>query len=406
MNGSHDSRALRVRYDTATAELSPPLAIVDLAAFDANADAMARAATSMTDAPLPIRVASKSVRCRELIRRALDHPGFAGVLAFSLAEAVWLVETGLTDDAVVGYPTADTAALTTLAADADLARAITLMVDDEAQLDLIDRVISPADRAQLRLCIDMDASWRPLGSPSHIGVRRSPVHKPIDVVRLGKAIAARPGFRLVGVMSYEAQIAGVQQGHGLAATAVRAMQRRSFAELRRRRGLAIAGLRRLVDLEFVNAGGTGSLALTAGDPSVTELTAGSGLLAPTLFDGYDAFTPEPAAAFALSVVRRPTRDIATLHGGGWPASGPGQPSRLPTPWLPAGLKLTGIEGAGEVQTPVTGPSAADLRVGDRVWFRHAKAGELSERVNRLHLINGSRIEATVPTYRGEGRAFL
>jgi len=382
------------------------LAIVDLAAFDANADAMAQAATSMTEGHLPIRVASKSVRCRDLVRRALDHPGYAGVLAFSLAEAIWLVETGVTDDAVVGYPTADTTALARLAADADLARHVTLMVDDEAQLDLIDRLSPPAARAELRLCIDMDASWRPLGGPSHIGVRRSPVHKPIDVVRLGKAIVARPGFRLVGVMSYEAQIAGVQQGHGMAAKAVRAMQRRSFAELRRRRGLAVAALRRFVDLEFVNAGGTGSLGLTASDPSVTELTAGSGLLAPTLFDGYDAFSPIPAAAFALSVVRRPTRDIATLHGGGWPASGPGQPSRLPSPWLPAGLRLTGLEGAGEVQTPVTGPAAADLRVGDRVWFRHAKAGELSERVNQLHLINGSRIEATVPTYRGEGRAFL
>ena len=404
MKVSHDTVALRERYDTATATLSPPLAIVDLAAFDHNAAAMAHSATTMTAGRLPIRVATKSVRCRHLIERALAQPGYHGVLAYTLAEAIWLVETGVTDDAVVGYPTADTAALARLTTEPDLADRITLMVDDPAQLDLVDATTPPAGRPAIRLSIDMDASWRPWGG--HVGVLRSPLHKPIDVVRFAKHITARQGFKLVGLMSYEAQIAGVPQGDGPSAAAVRAMQRRSFAELSRRRGLTIEALRRFVDLEFVNAGGTGSLSLTVTDPAVTELTAGSGLLAPTLFDGYDAFTPEPAAAFALSVVRRPRRGVATLHGGGWLASGPGDRRRLPSLWLPAGLSFTGLEGAGEVQTPVTGPAADDLKVGDRVWLRHAKAGELCERVNLLHLISGSEISRTVPTYRGEGHAFL
>ncbi len=52
--------------------------------------------------------------------------------------------------------------------------------------------------------------------------------------------------------------------------------------------------------------------------------------------------------------------------------------------------------------------AAGLLVGlgDRVWFRHAKAGELCERVNELHLVRGGAVVDVVPTYRGEGRAFL
>ena len=404
MKVPHDHAALRERYDKATVDVSPPLAIVDLSAFDHNATCMEKAAVTMTAGSLPIRVASKSVRCRRLIERALARPGYRGVLAYTLPEAMWLVETGVTDDAVVGYPSADTAALARLAGDTQLAQRVTLMVDDPSQLDLIDAVARPVDRATIRLCLDMDASWRPMGG--HVGVRRSPLHKPVDVVRFAKTVVARQGFRLVGLMSYEAQIAGVPQGSGIAAAAIRAMQRRSFAELSRRRGLAVAALSRFVDLEFVNAGGTGSLALTATDPAVTELTAGSGLMAPTLFDDYDAFTPRPSSAFALSVVRKPDSRIATVHGGGWLASGPADDRRLPTPWLPSGLALTGLEGAGEVQTPLVGPGADRLAVGDRVWFRHAKAGELSEHVNRLHLIDEDDCVEPALTYRGEGKAFL
>jgi D-serine deaminase-like pyridoxal phosphate-dependent protein len=96
--------------------------------------------------------------------------------------------------------------------------------------------------------------------------------------------------------------------------------------------------------------------------------------------------------------------MATVLGGGWVASGVPGPDRLPIPVWPTGLALTGLEGAGEAQTPLA--HGGELRVGDRVWFRHAKAGELCERVDTLHLVHEGRLVASVPTYRGEGRAFL
>jgi D-serine deaminase-like pyridoxal phosphate-dependent protein len=186
---------------------------------------------------------------------------------------------------------------------------------------------------------------------------------------------------------------------------IRMMQRRAYAELTARRAAAVAAVREHTDLEFVNGGGTGSMAETAADPSVTEIAAGSGLYGPTLFDQYTNWQPTPAALFALSVVRRPAPRIATVLGGGWVASGPAHPSRLPAPYLPAGLRFRGDEGAGEVQTPLVGPAASRLRPGDRVWFRHAKAGELCEHVNELQLIDGDTA-APARTYRGEGFAFL
>jgi D-serine deaminase-like pyridoxal phosphate-dependent protein len=46
-----------------------------------------------------------------------------------------------------------------------------------------------------------------------------------------------------------------------------------------------------------------------------------------------------------------------------------------------------------------------MRLGDRIWLRHAKAGELMERFDVVHLVAGGRVVDTVPTYRGEGRNF-
>jgi D-serine deaminase-like pyridoxal phosphate-dependent protein len=367
---------LQERLNTATAHVEPPFAAVDLDAFDANAADLLRRAAGKG-----VRLATKSVRCRALIDRALDA-GFRGLLAFTLPEALWLAR----DDAVVAYPTVDRAAL------GEPRDGITLMVDSREHLDLIDGG---------RVCLDVDAGWWALGGRIRIGAKRSPLRTPEQAAELAREIGAR-GLELDGLMMYEAQIAGVgdRPGNPLLGVALRAMQRASARELAARRAAVVAAL---PPLRFVNGGGTGSVDRTAAEPAVTEVAAGSGLFAPTLFDAYTSFTPRPAAFFALPVVRRPGRGVATVLGGGYPASGPAGRDRLPRPVLPPGLRLDRQEGAGEVQTPVLG---AELAVGDRVWFRHAKAGELCERFDVLHLVRGDGVVDVVPTYRGEGRTFL
>ena len=393
-----DAAAYWAAMTDAVADVSGPVAALNLAALRYNALDMV-----VRSAGVPIRVASKSVRVREVLDATLAVPGYRGILAFTLPEALWLSQTH--DDVVLGYPSVDRTALAALVADERAVSRITLMVDDIAQLDVVDAVVPPSGRPVLRVAIDADASWRAPGL-GHIGVHRSPVHSPGEVANLARAITARPGFRVVGLMMYEAQIAGQGDATGAGDGVVRWMQRRSGRELLERRAEIVSALREIAPLEFVNGGGTGSLELTASDLAVTELTAGSGLLAGHLFDGYRAFDPAPAAAFALEVVRKPQADIATVLGGGWIASGPPVASRQPLPVWPAGLKTLGREGAGEVQTPLQGESARSLRVGDRVWFRHAKSGELAERVERYHLVDGGRLVGTAPTYRGEGKAFL
>jgi D-serine deaminase-like pyridoxal phosphate-dependent protein len=386
------------RLSDATAHLPAPVAVIDRAALRYNAmDLLVRAGG------LPIRVASKSVRVRAILDAVLALPGYHGILAFTLREALWLAQDH--DDIVLGYPTVDRGALADLFADERAARRVTLMADDPAQLDLIDSVAPAGRRPELRVAIDVDASWRSavLG---HIGVRRSALFTAGEVAAFARAVVARPGFRLVGLQMYDAQIAGQGDDAGRDAPLIRIVQARSRQELRERRAAIVAAVTAVAPMEFLNGGGTGSLEFTASDESLTEASAGSGLLGGHLFDGYRSFRPAPASAFAFDVVRRPTSDIATVLGGGWIASGPAVASRQPRPVWPEGLRTLPREAAGEVQTPLQGPAATGLRVGDRVWFRHAKSGEPAERIDRFHLVDGDEVVDELPTYRGEGKAFL
>jgi D-serine deaminase-like pyridoxal phosphate-dependent protein len=393
------------RYEEIFADVEAPFAFVDLDAMWSNADDMLRRAGSK-----PVRVATKSLRCRALIDRVLNYSDrFSGLLTFTLVETLWLAEQGF-EDLLLAYPTADSAALRELAlrSVANPADAPVVMVDCIEHLDMIDSVLG-SGAAPMRVCIDVDASWWALGGRLKVGPKRSPVHTIEQTVALAGEIEKRPQIDLVGLMAYEGQIAGVGDqppGRRLRAAAIQFMQRRSAAELAERRAAIVAAVREVTNLEMVNGGGTGSLELTAGEDAVTEVTAGSGFYAPTLFDSYSRFSLTPAAGFALPVVRKPTPAVATALGGGYLASGAAEASRLPTPWLPAALKLDPEEGAGEVQTPLLGSAATNLQVGDRVYFRHAKAGELCEHFNVLHLVEGDEIVDVVPTYRGEGAAFL
>jgi D-serine deaminase-like pyridoxal phosphate-dependent protein len=380
------------RLLSATADQSAPLAIVDEPALWANADDLVRRAGGV-----PVRLASKSVRVRSIVECTLLRDGFTGVMSYSLDESVWLADLGI-DDILLAYPTASASGVHDLVADERRLAAITLMVDSPRSLDLLDR-LAGHDHPPIGVCLDVDASLK-LG-PIHLGVRRSPVHSADDAATLAQAVADRPGFELRGVMFYDAQIAGLPDS----SLAVRLVKKRSAAELLQRRAKVVAAVGEHADLRIVNGGGTGSLEVTGADPVITEVTAGSGLFSPGLFDGYDAFESRPAAYFALDVVRKPTDDVATLFSGGYIASGPAQRNRLPKPVWPEGLSLLGAEGAGEVQTPVKGRAARDLQLGDRVLLRHAKAGELCERFDTVTIVAADGRVETVPTYRGERKNF-
>ena len=378
------------RLSVATARLPAPLAVVDLDAFDRNADTLAQRAHGR-----PIRVATKSLRSRPLIERALNRAGFEGLMCYCVREALWWARAGH-DNIMVAYPSVDVPALTALAGDETLTATVTVMIDSVEHVDFLSREV--AGHEGLRVAVDVDASLRVAGA--HLGVRRSPTRTPGEVETVIRRALER-GLHVVGLMFYDAQIAGLPDS----SIAVRRVKAWSDQDLRARRTQVVSAARALTRIDFVNGGGTGSLDVTGRDPSLTELAAGSGLYAPTLFDGYRGLDLVPAAFFATPVVRRPAEGVVTAYGGGYVASGPPGWSRVATPVDGQGLALTKTEGTGEVQTPLRGRGADHLSLGDRVWFRHAKAGELAERFTDFALLSGDEVVGAAATYRGEGQCF-
>lgn len=379
-----------------------PFAYVDLDAFDQNVREILRRAGSM-----PICVASKSVRSVGMLRRIFDvSPQFHSIMAYSVREAVHLANSGF-DNLLVAYPVHSEADCAGFAECLRAGKTIRLMVDLEEHLENLEAV-GARHGVTIPLCIDLDMSMSLPGL--HFGVRRSSITTPSQAVRLFEISKECPHLRLDALMGYEAQIAGVQDdipGAFAKSALVRLLKGRSIRQLRERRAAVVKALRAAgCDLKVVNGGGTGSIESTREEQVVTEVTVGSGFYSPVLFDHYRQFHHHPAAGFAIEIVRRPTESIFTCHGGGYIASGPPGWDRLPAPYLPSGAKLLPLEGAGEVQTPIdyAGPEA--LKIGDPVFMRHAKAGELCERFNTLLLIQNGEIVGEASTYRGEGQCFL
>lgn len=387
-------------YRRALHRHSLPAALVDMELFEANLAAiLARAGN------LPVRLASKSVRCLALLRHALaSHARLRGLMCFHAREACMLAANGF-DDLLVAYPTLQHDDIRAVCEQIHHGATITLMVDCPEHVHRLAAVAGEAG-VRLPLCLDVDMSMRLPGL--NFGVFRSPVRGVETALEVYQAIRGHDSVSLEGVMGYEAQVAGVTDatpGQGPKNAVVRLLKKRSIPKLTARRDAVVRALRDAgAEPRFVNGGGTGSLESTTADTKVTEVTAGSGLYSPGLFDNYSGFRHEPAALFALEVVRRPDEAHVTCLGGGYVASGGVAPDKQPKPWYPAGLSLEDNEGVGEVQTPLKGPDLPGL--GDPVFFRHAKAGELCERFNDLLLIRDGRIEAAVPTYRGQGWQFI
>ncbi len=386
-------------YKEIFCEVPKPFAFVDLDLFDANVTAIKARAGEKN-----IRVASKSVRCTAMLKRILDADSqYQGIMSYHADEAVFLSQKGF-DDILIAYPFWDAKQIKNVIGELTQGKSIISMVDCEEHVRRFSQMAIEFG-VEVPLCLDVDMSSDFLGV--HFGVYRSGVDTADQAQGVADFIAKQPNVHLDGVMGYEAQIAGVQDksSSALMNVVVPFLKKRSIPELRTRRQEVVEALS-VLDLRLVNAGGTGSLESSIQETRVTEVTVGSGFYSPGLFDGYSQFRHYPAAAFAIEIVRQPQEDIFTALGGGYVASGSAGKDKLPVPYLPEGLQLIENEGTGEVQTPVIYRGPEKLSLGDPLFFRHAKAGELCERFNQLYLVSDGKIVDTIPTYRGEGQCFM
>lgn len=385
-----------------------PLAFVDLGAFDSNVVYVANQAGA---AGKTIRLGTKSIRCEPLMRRILSHSDvYQGFLTYTVEETQFLAGKGH-DDFIVAYPTVQSRDIGILTRLAQEGKTVSVMVDSLHHLAVLS---AAGERAGITLsaCLEIDLSYRPLGTDRfHLGLRRSPLRTPVQALALFKLAAAFERVRIDCLMGYEGHIAGVNDdlpGQGIKNLILRALKRASVRELTTRRGAVVTSLRQAgLNLRLVNGGGSGSLVSTLADGSVNEVTVGSGFFASGLFHHFKEVKFQPAAFFAVQVVRMPKPGIITCLGGGYIASGPTEASKAPLPVMPVGMRYLPLEGAGEVQTPLLlARGTPEISPGDPIFFQHAKAGELCERFNELYLLQGGKIVEVVRTYRGEGMNFL
>lgn len=378
-----------------------PCAVLDVGALLGNVDAlMAHVPEGKT-----LRLATKSIRCTAIVDRIVARAGrrAPGLMTYAATETAFWASRGH-GDLLLGYPTVQKSDAALLAEVNAKGAVASVIVDDREQLEPLAHAARER-RTTIPVVIEVDMAYRPMGL-SHLGVRRSPIREPSDVLAFARKVRETPGLRVHGVMGYEAQIAGIPDHDGSALSPVkRALKRRSARECASRRAEITRALREDgFELALFNGGGTGSLASSAKEACLTELTAGSGFIDSHLFDGFDHVALTPALFFVLQVVRRPAPGMVTCMGGGYVASGGAGKDRLPIPVFPAGLCLLDLEGAGEVQTPLEG--ARDVALGDPVFFRHAKAGELAEHFDEYLFVEGGLVTSREKTYRGMGQCFL
>lgn len=396
-----DSRSYSWYRRTLEAQVMP-YAFLDIELLDINIRDILDRCGSKT-----IRIASKSVRCRQTLRYILDSdPRIQGLMCYSGPEAVWLSEQGF-GDLLLGYPVWERSLLQEICQAVNKGAEITCMIDSVAHVKQHQEVAASLN-CQLNLCLDVDMSIKyPM---VHFGVYRSPVRLKEEALKIWEAVKKAPNLKLTGVMGYEAQIAGVVDTHPINRMKnplIRLLKSRSIPKIAKRRAEVVQALKDAgAPLTLVNGGGTGSLESTREEEAVTEITVGSGFYSSHLFDHYKSFKHLPAMAYAVEIVRIPQAGSYTAHGGGYVASGTPGLDKIPEVYLPKGAKLEKNEAAGEVQTPIHFTGKDSLALGDPIFLRHAKAGELSERFNQILILKDGMVVDQWPTYRGDGKCFL
>lgn len=388
-------------YNDVFSELEHPFAWIDLNALQHNIDFVNQSCGTKK-----IRIATKSIRSvpmLQYIAKRLAH--FAGYMTFTASESNYLLEQGL-DELLIGYPVYEKHAITKLVDWVKKGKSVTFMVDHFEQASLLNE-IAQHEQITIQVCIDLNVStdFRVI----YFGTKRSPISNFQQLDTLLKELKSLKYLKVHGVMGYDAQIAGVADQttpfFGAKGALIRTLKKQSVKKITSFRQFAVAHVKSLFEVDFVNAGGSGSMELTSRQQDVTEVTVGSAFFAPALFDHYESLSLQPAAGFALRVTRKFSEDVIVCHGGGYIASGAIGADRLPVFLEKNRFSYVALEGAGEVQTPIV-VKEGEVQIGDSIYFRHAKAGELCERFQVLHAIEAGSYKGPIQTYRGDGQCFL
>ena len=444
-----------------------PAMFVEMNVLDRNIDKVIQIVQSSNKT---IRIASKSIRVptitNYILHRAFPHA--KGLMCYCVPEAQYYAQFHQVYDLLVAYPTVQpsdlliTWELSTIHLTDDYFHFIhddkkevlsgfvkkkfdiTLMIDCVEHLEILNNfwdlklneikekrpeLYNQYQQVKLRICIDVDLSYRPFFGLLHFGAHRSPIRTINNFEIIVKSALKFPHLKIVGVMTYEAQIAGVPNLNPytkLLNPIIQILQKFSSKNVLQKRVEILKVLsKNNIKLEFFNGGGTGNIQQACSDPSLSEVTAGSGFFQCCLMDYYSSNDNECALSFAIQVTRSCEINSITCQSGGFIASGSScwdkfvfshhfnyqlklicLSNRAPTIFLPDDLKVIDQEGFGEVQTPIIGKGTKNVKLGDPIFCRPAKAGEIAENFNYYYLKRNDELLCTANTYRGDGFRFF
>lgn len=382
-----------------------PALYIDLDQYDANQKALKELADK---GQKKLRLATKSLRIPYLINYSLQtgSPTFSGLLTFSVLESHYLFTQGH-KDLLVAYPTSSILDLKLALEILEGGGSCTLTFDHLEHLKWAQREWQKLTSRTLPICLDVDASLKFMGL--HLGVFRSSLLSLSDIKKRLDELSLFPSLALQGLLHYEAQIAGLpdRDREFIVIQKIKELIRSVSKKVLKKERLEIMKLlnQKNINLKFFNGGGTGSMDSSVFD-SLTEVTAGSGLLHSHLFDKYSNQHTYAALFIVLPITRFPSANHILCQSGGFIASGETSKNKSPQIHLPKNIATLSAENFGEVQTPFLKLAHQNFNLGDPVIIRPCKAGEIMERFNKVILVRSQKIVDVVETYRGLNRNFF
>ncbi|MFK7873127.1 MAG: hypothetical protein AB8C84_08140 [Oligoflexales bacterium] len=366
-----------------------PSAIISEEIFEENLDFCCEHANKFNK---KIRIASKSIRIPLLLEKALQRPEVIGIMSYDPWETLKLVENGF-QNILLAYPLHSQKAMEAIIQCYEKGVKVIVMIDDPEGMRAYQKWWTLEE--SLHICFDIDISIRKkiLNHTIHLGVRRSPAHALIGFKNLLKELKKYKKLELKGVMTYDAHIAGLtdfnknQKTKSLALGLFKIYAKKHAKEIRD----LIKNESPCRNDNFIhNGGGTGSLIQSLKDTSINEITIGSGLLQPHLFDRYRHRWGKPAVFCGVTATRTPSSGIITCQGGGYTASGAIGEDRTPVVAYPCHLRPLKQEGFGEVQTPLFDKNNS-VKKGESILLRPAKSGEFLQSSPRIYLFSKEKI---------------
>ncbi|MFW9877651.1 MAG: alanine racemase [Candidatus Thorarchaeota archaeon] len=374
-----------------------PLVICDLDAFNQNLE---KVGVYLRKAKKKLRLCTKSVRVPELIKKVEGQDFVNGLFTYNSAEALFYAEKYQIKDILLGYPTTSLLDIKELCKAANIEGVeISVMVDSIYHLDLLEETAKQYN-VSLKILIEVDVADKLFGI--NVGVLRSPLRKPEEIVKIAHEINKRKHLQYRGIMGYEAQNASI----GDTSFFMRWIKKRSRNHVNHWRQNIIDALNKEgFESEVINGGGSGCFEETAAEPSITEIGIGSLLFKSHIFDEiYSLNDFLPSLFFVLQVVRKPRKSIVTAFSGGYISSGAVR--AMPLPVKPENLKTIKNEEFGEVQTPFKFNSKKyTINMGDPIFCRFGKAGEPLEHFNHINIYSDGALIDNFLTYRGMGNRF-